>query len=173
METKTMKRFLLATLKYGLVAVTASADWAQCLGPNRNAVATDAVLARSWPAGGPMKLWSFSLGAGHGGPSAEGGVGAGGTYGKQARRCGYQDKRRGRGDLVEGFVVMTHPNNSWPAIWFTREYGHLSPSPLNFQTQSWRLQKGQTLRLRYRVALHAGDPKEADLDLVYEQLIKG
>jgi len=29
------------------------------------------------------------------------------------------------------------------------------------------------LRLRYRVALHAGDPKEAALDRVYEQWVKG
>lgn len=105
--------------------------------------------------------------------NSEGGVGADGTYGKQARWCGYHGKRRGRGDLVEGIAVMTHPDNPWPAIWFTREYGHLSPSPLNFQNQPWRLEKGQTLRLRYRVALHAGDPKEAALDRVYEQWVKG
>ena len=37
----------------------------------------------------------------------------------------------------------------------------------------WRLEKGQTFKLRYRVALHAGDPKEAALDGVYEQWIKG
>ncbi|MHC4704134.1 MAG: DUF6807 family protein [Planctomycetota bacterium] len=94
-------------------------------------------------------------------------------YGKQARWCGYHGKRRGHGDMVEGIAVMTHPDNPWPAIWFTREYGHLSPSPLNFQKKPWRLEKGQTLWLRYRVALHAGDPKEAALDRVYEQWVKG
>ena len=45
---------------------------------------------------------------------------------------------------------------------------------LSRQTQRpRRLEKRQTLRLRYRVALHAGDPKEAALDRVYEQWIKG
>lgn len=39
-----MKRFLLATLTCNFMAVTASADWTQYLGPNRNAVATDADL---------------------------------------------------------------------------------------------------------------------------------
>jgi hypothetical protein len=39
-----MKHFLLATLACSVVAVTASADWAQYLGPNRNAVAADADL---------------------------------------------------------------------------------------------------------------------------------
>lgn len=105
--------------------------------------------------------------------NSEGGVGADGTYGKQAKWCGYHGKRRNHGDLVEGIAVMTHPDNPWPPIWFTREYGHLSPSPLNFQKQPWRLEKGQTLRLRYRVALHAGDPQEAALDRVYEQWLDG
>ena len=68
-----MKRFLLATLACAVVAITVCADWAQYLGPNRNAVALDAELARSWPDGGPRKLWSFPLGAGHGGASVEGG----------------------------------------------------------------------------------------------------
>ena len=95
-----------------------------------------------------------------------------------SNHTGYEDWR-GRvfeaehiADLVEGIAVMTHPDNPWPAIWFTREYGHLSPSPLNFQKQPWQLEKGQTLRLRYRVALHAGDPKEAALDRAYEQWVK-
>ncbi len=105
--------------------------------------------------------------------NSEGGIGAEGTYGKEARWCGYHGKRRGRGDLVEGIAVMTHPENPWSPIWFTREYGHLSPSPLNFQKRPWRLEKGHTLRLRYRVALHAGDPKEAALDRVYEEWVKG
>ncbi len=37
--------------------------------------------------------------------NSEGGVGADGTYGKQARWCGYHGKRRGRGNLVEGIAV--------------------------------------------------------------------
>jgi len=105
--------------------------------------------------------------------NSEGGIGADGTYGRQARWCGYHGKRKDRADLIEGIAVMTHPDNPWPAIWFTRDYGHLSPSPLYFQEQPWRLEKGQTFRLRYRVALHAGDPKEAALDRVYEQWVKG
>jgi outer membrane protein assembly factor BamB len=68
-----MKRFLLTTMACAVVAVTARADWAQYLGPNRNAVALDAELTRSWPDGGPRKLWSFPLGAGHGGASVQGG----------------------------------------------------------------------------------------------------
>jgi hypothetical protein len=101
--------------------------------------------------------------------NSEGGVGAEGTYGKEARWCGYHGKRAGNPDLVEGISVMTHPDNPWKPIWFTREYGHLSPSPFNFLDAPWRLGKGNSIKLRYRVALHTGTPAEADLDGVYQQ----
>jgi len=42
MEAKTMRRFFLEALTCSFVAVTASADLAQYLDPNRNTVATDA-----------------------------------------------------------------------------------------------------------------------------------
>jgi hypothetical protein len=48
----------------------------------------------------------------------------------------------------------------------------LSPSPFNFLDAPWRLEKGKSIELKYRVALHVGSPKEADLDGVYRQWIK-
>lgn len=48
------------------------ADWPQYLGPDRNAVTTGVKLARSWPEGGPEKLWSLPVGDGHGGASVHG-----------------------------------------------------------------------------------------------------
>ncbi len=42
------------------------ADWPGYLGPNANATAPDAKLARSWPANGPEILWTIPLGAGYG-----------------------------------------------------------------------------------------------------------
>ncbi len=104
--------------------------------------------------------------------NSEGGEGAEGTYGKEARWCGYHGKRAGRPDVVEGIAVMTHPNNPLKPIWFTREYGHLSPSPFNFLDEPWRLGKGKSIELKYRVALHVGTPKEADLDGVYRQWLE-
>jgi hypothetical protein len=103
--------------------------------------------------------------------NSEGGQGAEGTYGKEARWCGYYGKRRYHSEVVEGITVMTHPDNPWRPIWFTREYGHLSPSPLNFLDEPWRLAKGKTLELKYRVVLHVGTPKEADLEGVYRQWV--
>jgi hypothetical protein len=102
--------------------------------------------------------------------NSEGATGAEGTYGKPARWCGYHGKRGQRGDTVEGIAIMNHPGNfSQPCPWFTRDYGHLSPSPFNFLKKPWTLEKGRSIALRYRIAMHAGDPKEAGLDRVYRE----
>lgn len=104
--------------------------------------------------------------------NSEGGKGAKGTYGQEARWCGYHGKRRLNPDVVEGLTMMTHPENPWRPVWFTREYGHLSPSPFNFLQEPWTLKTGSEIRLRYRFALHAGTPKEADVDSLYVQWLK-
>jgi hypothetical protein len=102
--------------------------------------------------------------------NSDGATGAAGTYGKPAHWCGYHGKSAG--DTVEGLVVMDHPENPWaPCPWFTRDYGHMSPSPFAFLKQPWTLGKGKSIRLRYRVALHAGTPRQAGLDDLYRKWI--
>ena len=102
--------------------------------------------------------------------NSEGGIGADGTYGKPARWCGYHGQTAK--DTVEGLAVMDHPENPWaPCPWFTRDYGHFSPSPFAFLKQPWTLAKGKSIRLRYRVVLHAGTPQQAGLDALYRKWI--
>jgi len=104
--------------------------------------------------------------------NSEGGIGAEGTYGKPARWCGYHGPRRLRPDLVEGIAIFDHPENfGGQCPWFTRDYGHLSPQPFEFLEEPFRLGEGETLALKYRVALHAGTPAEAGLDRLYEEWI--
>jgi len=104
--------------------------------------------------------------------NSEGGAGAAGTYGKPARWCGYHGRRAFRPEVIEGIAIMNHPQNPWqPCPWFTRDYGHLSPSPFNFRKQPWQMSKGETLELKYRVVLHTGTPAEADLNGLYEKWI--
>ena len=112
------------------------------------------------------------LGGGHLVNSA-GDVGEAGTFGKPANWCGYYGKRNGLdAKIVEGIAVMNHPQNPWhPCPWFTRDYGHLSPSPFNFLAQTWEMRKGESIRLRYRVALHAGTPQEAGLDHIFREWV--
>lgn len=50
-----------------------SSDWPQYRGPNRDDVSTETGLLKSWPAGGPPLLWTFSnAGVGYSGPSVVG-----------------------------------------------------------------------------------------------------
>lgn len=101
--------------------------------------------------------------------NSHGGINAEGTYGKPAAWCGYYGKRRLRPDVVEGIVIMDHPKNfGGNCPWFTRDYGHLSPSPFNFLDQPWTMSQGETLALKYRTVLFAGTPQEAGLDQIYK-----
>lgn len=65
----TRHRCLLWALAFSMTATAARADWPQYLGPDRNAVAPDVRLSRSWPDSGPRIIWSFPLGRGYGGAS--------------------------------------------------------------------------------------------------------
>lgn len=101
--------------------------------------------------------------------NSEGGLGAEGTYGKPARWCGYHGPRRLRPEIVEGIAIFDHPGNfGGDCPWFTRDYGHLSPQPFEFLEEPFRLAGGESLSLKYRVALHGGTPEEAGLDALYD-----
>ncbi len=70
---KIRHRWLVLGVASLMIVTTARADWPQYLGPNRNAVASDCRLARSWPEAGPRVLWSSPLGRGYGGASVHSG----------------------------------------------------------------------------------------------------
>jgi hypothetical protein len=101
--------------------------------------------------------------------NAEGDSGEKATFGKRSAWCDFSGKRDGwPGNVVEGIALMDHPKNPWaPTPWFTRDYGFVSPSPTNFMEKPWELAAGQSVTLRYRVAIHAGDAKDAGIDQIY------
>jgi len=69
-----MKKYLALTVM--LVLMTSyimAADWPQYLGPDRNGIATETGLKRSWPEDGPKVLWTFPLGEGFAGPAVSDG----------------------------------------------------------------------------------------------------
>jgi hypothetical protein len=105
--------------------------------------------------------------------SSEGNVGEAATFGKPARWCCFFGKRaRTAGEVVEGIALFDHPQNPWPDCpWFTRDYGFISPMPFQWITEPWQMPAGQSVRLRYRVVLHAGDPAEAGLEGLYQQWV--
>ncbi len=106
--------------------------------------------------------------------SSEGAIGAKETYGKTADWCGYFGPRRFRPDVTEGIVIMNHPENfGGKCPWFTRDYGHLSPSPFKFLKKPFKLAEGNTLNLSYRVVLFVGTPHKADLNGVFKSWMNG
>ena len=73
---------------------------------------------------------------------------------------------------IEGIVLMQHPTNKWyPSPWFTRDYGFVSPTPMYWpgDDKATLLKKGETIKLRYRVLVHAGDTREAGISSLFDQ----
>ncbi|MDR2468998.1 MAG: PmoA family protein [Tannerella sp.] len=92
-----------------------------------------------------------------------------GTFGE---RSPWMDCYGTRKTGVEGIAVMQHPSNPWyPAPWFTRDYGFLSPTPAYWPAdgKETRMKKGEKFVLRYRVLIHAGDTKQAGIAAAFEK----
>ena len=64
--------FVLGTLVSTLTQ-SATADWPQWQGPDRNGLSTETGLRKQWPAGGPPQLWTIAtLGGGYGSIAVKG-----------------------------------------------------------------------------------------------------
>jgi hypothetical protein len=92
-----------------------------------------------------------------------------GTFGQSSPWIDYYGKR---GEMIEGLVIMQHPSNPWyPSPWFTRDYGFMSPTPLNWPENGEEnfFRKGTKLLLRYRVLVHSGNHLEAKIAEAFEK----
>jgi hypothetical protein len=85
------------------------------------------------------------------------------TFGKRAAWADYQGKRAGG---FEGLAILCHPDNpGYPPPWFTRDYGFMSPTPMNWLEGGFlELATGEQLHLRYRVIVHSGDRPPAQFE---------
>lgn len=94
--------------------------------------------------------------------NAEGKTAEKGTFNVASPWCDYSGTRNG---TTEGIAILQHPTNRWyPSPWFTRDYGFFSPTPMNWlEGDKLDLPKGEKLTLNYRVVVHTGDSKEADI----------
>jgi hypothetical protein len=100
--------------------------------------------------------------------NANGDKGEKGTFGKRSPWIDFYGKR---GDKIEGMAIMQHPSNEWyPSPWFTRDYGFFSPTPMYWPAndKETTLKKGQTIKLKYRVLVHAGDVASAKIAEQFE-----
>jgi hypothetical protein len=103
--------------------------------------------------------------------NAEGKTSEKGTFGAASPWCDYSGKRDG---LTEGIAILQNPKNRWfPSKWFTRDYGFFSPTPMYWlEDGKLNMAKGEKLSLEYRVVVHAGDAKEADIAGIFKQYKK-
>lgn len=95
--------------------------------------------------------------------NAEGEQGEKGTFGKASAWIDCFGKR---GDKIEGMAIMQHPTNNWyPSPWFTRDYGFFSPTPMYWPAndKATVMKKGDTIKLKYRVLVHAGNNETANI----------
>lgn len=104
--------------------------------------------------------------------NAAGDSGEKGTFGVESPWCGFFGTRCGQ---AEAIVLMDHPMNLWaPTKWFTRDYGFISPTPLNW-LEKWELPKGESVRLRYRVLVIEGpdaEPASAAIKSAYSDFAR-
>jgi hypothetical protein len=100
--------------------------------------------------------------------NADGKTGEKGTWGIASPWCDYSGTQD---SVTEGIAILQHPKNRWyPCKWFTRDYGFFSPTPMNWlENDKLELAKGEQLTLRYRVVIHTGDAKNAEIAEIFNQ----
>jgi hypothetical protein len=88
-----------------------------------------------------------------------GGIEEGECWSKRAPWCDYFGAVDGH---CLGIAVFDHPaNDSYPTTWHIRNYGLMSPNPSLIGPRT--IERGQTLSLRYRLAFHLGDVRQAGI----------
>jgi hypothetical protein len=100
--------------------------------------------------------------------NAEGKTGEKGTFGKPSAWIDYYGKRMGG---IEGMAILQHPTNAFfPSPWFTRDYGFFSPTPMYWPENDkfTHLNKGEKIKLKYRVLVHSGDHEQAKIAQEFE-----
>jgi hypothetical protein len=100
--------------------------------------------------------------------NAEGAKAEQGTLGVPSPWCDYSGKHCG---VVEGIAMFDSPKNPWfPSKWFTRDYGFFSPTPMEWLNQDGlKLKRGEKLQLEYRVVVHTGDIRQANIGGLFSQ----
>jgi len=111
--------------------------------------------------------------------NAEGATGEKAVWGKPSEWCDYSGKV---GDEALGVAIFDHPDNPrHPPRWHARAYGLFAENPFGLAAftddssldGSLALAPGHSLRFRYRVIIHSGDVKSADIAGLWKQFAAG
>ena len=111
--------------------------------------------------------------------NADGGMGEKAVWGNPSNWCDYS------GEIHEekvGIAILDHPANPLhPVRWHVRAYGLFAANPFGVatftgdksQTKETELEPGKSLRYRYRVIIHPGDAKSADIAGLWQKYTSG
>ena len=105
--------------------------------------------------------------------------GPGGVWGRLSAWCDYSGPV---GDRAVGVAILADPGNPLPSCWHSRGYGLMAANPfgraksgfpaMKGRTDRFRLAKGEHLKLRYGLLLHAGDVKDGKVAEYYDRFLK-
>src|SRR5207244_12057459 len=111
--------------------------------------------------------------------NAEGKNGEKECWARQSKWCVYSGKIDGK---PFGLALLDDPNNPYPACWHSRGYGLSAANPfgragsgfpaVQDKTELVKLAKGDRLKLRYGMLLHAGDATAGKVEAGFAQFVK-
>jgi hypothetical protein len=103
--------------------------------------------------------------------NSAGGTGQAGTHNQPARWIDYFNTVDG---VTEGLAIFSHPENTHPHRWLTREYGTFGPRRANERSgQPFVLADGQSLQQRVGILVHRGDVDSGQVAQRYQQYAAG
>jgi hypothetical protein len=110
--------------------------------------------------------------------NADGKVGEKACWGRTSAWCDYSGTIDGK---AAGIAVFDDPKNPYPACWHVRGYGLMAANPFGRQKSGFpamkgrtdlvKLPKGEHLKLRYGLFLHAGDAHEGRVNEYFDKFV--
>jgi hypothetical protein len=111
--------------------------------------------------------------------NADGKVGEKGCWGQLSAWCDYSGPIGGK---TVGIAIFDDPGNRPPACWHSRGYGLMAANPfgraeskfpaMHGKTDLVKLARGEHLKLRYGLLVHAGDAREGKVADYFQQFVK-
>ncbi len=111
--------------------------------------------------------------------NAEGKIGMKECWGRPSAWCDYSGPLD---EKVVGLAILDDPANPVPACWHSRDYGLMAANPfgraksgfpaMQGKTDRVKLARGEHLKLRYGLLLHAGDARAGKVDAYYKKFVK-
>lgn len=110
--------------------------------------------------------------------NSEGGIFEKETWGERAKWCDYSGISAGE---KVGICIFDHPENlRYPTYWHVRDYGLMAANCFAISQYkgnkgkegNYTLKKGGNLKFEYRIYIHKGDAKEANIEEKYQDYIK-